>query len=264
MQLLILTLRRRGGLCFHGLDTDSFQDKRKQAIVEFNKAKFGIEREAAAWPLPKLLYESGIEFPGPWLEDPRTDFVSNRYRKNPAYAIGSPLDTHRQLADAIESGIYAWVDDYCVDSADVLESLSSQEKEHLIKGLNNYCLQDNWSSLVSQLGPHSFAYENLPKILAGAILAKSIWEDVVKDPFFFLGENCAPVSPDIHPDLFLPSRSQIHNMWRWCEEGKYLSLSTLSEKLTCADFSLSELVRCLQVAAINSSSSHRRPRLLEL
>lgn len=178
---------------------------------ETNKAPCGNDEKLSPKPLP----ESPTTL-GPF---------KNPYRDIPAYlagTVGRPSGnsgTHRKLASSIDSGIFNWVREYCVDGPEILDYLSNEEKGELMKRLSGYCTQTNWTSLVNQLEPNSFVFRNLPQVLAAAILAKSVWEDVVKDPFFFLTDDCNPMPSEKNLDLFLPSRSQIHNMWRWCQNG---------------------------------------------
>ncbi|PLB52487.1 hypothetical protein P170DRAFT_472377 [Aspergillus steynii IBT 23096] len=199
---------------------DNDLEKTGQKIREFNKKLFGVEDDL--WVEPWTFHEAGIEYTGVYVPRPKPKLEENPFHKHPFFyrTVGwstVEADKSKKLAGHISYGIAHWARNYCVEDPETIEEeFSSEEKEELIRSLAGYCKQQSWDSLVEQMKPCT--YRDLPQILAEAILAKSIWENVVKDPFFFLGENCDPVPPGGYPDLFLPSRSQIHNMWRWAEQ----------------------------------------------
>ncbi|KAE8382673.1 hypothetical protein BDV26DRAFT_288237 [Aspergillus bertholletiae] len=104
--------------------------------------------------------------------------------------------------------------DWSVEWATLEKQLSEEEKQKLIAGLKGYCVQTDWASLVEKL-PSNIC-ELLPLVLSQALVAKDLFQKVIEDPFFYLNESGEKVTGR-HGQVFIPSRAEIHNLWRWFE-----------------------------------------------
>ncbi|KAE8164130.1 hypothetical protein BDV40DRAFT_287262 [Aspergillus tamarii] len=91
-------------------------------------------------------------------------------------------EIHKKLS-VIQERLQEW----SVEWATLEKQLSDEEKQKIIAGLEGYCLQDDWNSLVERL-PSNIS-ELLPLILSQALVTKDIFENVIEDPFFYLNRN---------------------------------------------------------------------------
>ncbi|KAE8365973.1 hypothetical protein BDV27DRAFT_171248 [Aspergillus caelatus] len=91
-------------------------------------------------------------------------------------------EIHKKLS-VIQERLQEW----SVEWATLEKQLSDEEKQKIIAGLEGYCLQDDWNSLVKRL-PSNIS-ELLPLILSQALVAKDLFENVIEDPFFYLNGN---------------------------------------------------------------------------
>ncbi|KAB8205489.1 hypothetical protein BDV34DRAFT_213078 [Aspergillus parasiticus] len=96
-------------------------------------------------------------------------------------------DIHKKLR-IIQERLQEW----SVEWATLEKQLSDEEKQKLIAGLEGYCLQADWDSLVERL-PSNIS-ELLPLILSQALVAKDLFQNVVEDPFFYLNEDGAKLN----------------------------------------------------------------------
>lgn len=122
-------------------------------------------------------------------------------------------EIHKKLS-VIQERLQEW----SVEWATLEKQLSDEEKQKIIAGLEGYCLQDDWNSLVERL-PSNIS-ELLPLILSQALVTKDIFENVIEDPFFYLNrnENGVQVTGE-HGQVFTPSHVELHNLWKWCKQG---------------------------------------------
>ncbi|OOO13385.1 hypothetical protein OAory_01011340 [Aspergillus oryzae] len=118
-------------------------------------------------------------------------------------------DIHKKL-HVIQERLQEW----SVEWATLEKQLSDEEKQKLIAGLEGYCLQADWDSLVEKL-PSNIS-ELLPLILSQALVAKDLFQNVIEDPFFYLNEDGVKVTGE-HGQVSYPSRVEVHNLWQWFE-----------------------------------------------
>ncbi|KAJ1716665.1 hypothetical protein NYO67_1175 [Aspergillus flavus] len=119
-------------------------------------------------------------------------------------------DIHKKL-HVIQERLQEW----SVEWATLEKQLSDEEKQKLIAGLEGYCLQADWDSLVEKL-PSNIS-ELLPLILSQALVAKDLFQNVIEDPFFYLNEDGVKVTGE-HGQVSYPSRAEVHNLWQWCKQ----------------------------------------------
>ncbi|KAB8276509.1 hypothetical protein BDV30DRAFT_235582 [Aspergillus minisclerotigenes] len=119
-------------------------------------------------------------------------------------------DIHKKLR-VIQERLQEW----SVEWATLEKQLSDEEKQKLIAGLEGYCLQADWDSLVEKL-PSNIS-ELLPFILSQALVAKDLFQNVIEDPFFYLNEDGVKVTGE-HGQVSYPSRVEVHNLWQWCKQ----------------------------------------------
>ncbi|KAE8136417.1 hypothetical protein BDV38DRAFT_283906 [Aspergillus pseudotamarii] len=121
-------------------------------------------------------------------------------------------EIHKKL-----SVIQERLQDWSVEWATLEKQLSDEEKQKIVAGLEGYCLQDDWNSLVKRLT--SNISELLPLILSQALVAKDLFGNVIEDPFFYLDENVDGMDvTGEHGQVFIPSHVELHNLWQWCKQ----------------------------------------------
>ncbi|OGM50945.1 hypothetical protein ABOM_000736 [Aspergillus bombycis] len=120
-------------------------------------------------------------------------------------------DEIRKKLGVVQERLQEW----SVEWTTVEEQLSDKDQRKLIAGLEGYCLQDDWASLVDRLP--SNIVELLPLILTQALVAKDLFQNVVEDPFFYLNEDGGKVTGE-HGQVSIPSRTEVHNLWQWCKQ----------------------------------------------
>ncbi|KAF9885931.1 hypothetical protein FE257_012221 [Aspergillus nanangensis] len=151
-----------------------------------------------------------------WHFDPRRKFM--QYTEDLAWTVKNWVDNaiadvytpERKLADDVGARIEH--EYYCNDAMLNFDTkLSNEEKNQLIQGLKGYCQQISWDSLVEQLHPK--ARPRLLSMIIRVMISKALFDDVILDPFFWLDETSE--RPMDFEDLFVPSKSQMHNLWQW-------------------------------------------------
>ncbi|KAL5338052.1 hypothetical protein BJX70DRAFT_398965 [Aspergillus crustosus] len=109
----------------------------------------------------------------PDIKNPR----GRAYRGEPKESPGSA----RAYANRLEEKVSAWVEKYVIDDITTLETkLSSKQMQGIITAADGYCAQCPLE--VFELLLPAAVYQVLPKLLAHAILNKSLWQ-VIADPF---------------------------------------------------------------------------------
>lgn len=83
-----------------------------------------------------------------------------------------------------------WTFNFADEDPDVIEArMTAKEKEAIIDYLGDWCLYNDWDSLVASFSP--LAYLGRFQLLLTATVLKNIFESVVRNPFFYidLGED---------------------------------------------------------------------------
>ncbi|KAL2833771.1 hypothetical protein BDW59DRAFT_156573 [Aspergillus cavernicola] len=138
---------------------------------EPKKAKL-IDQDFTLWDIPHL-------------ENPRT-----RHGREDR----TPRGTAREYATKLEEKVCSWVDKYVLDDMPTLQTrLSSEKLQEIIKAAEGYCVQCPLE-IFEHLLPAS-VYQCLPKLLAHAIMNKSLWQ-VIENPFYSIDPKFAPGPPE--------------------------------------------------------------------
>ncbi|KAJ5577925.1 uncharacterized protein N7459_006889 [Penicillium hispanicum] len=86
--------------------------------------------------------------------------------------------------------MYQWTSNYADDDPDAIESrMTAENKQAIIDYLGDWCLYDDWDSLVASFSP--LTHLDRFQLLLTAVVLKDIFERVVRNPFFYidLGED---------------------------------------------------------------------------
>ncbi|KNG89032.1 hypothetical protein ANOM_002418 [Aspergillus nomiae NRRL 13137] len=119
-------------------------------------------------------------------------------------------EIHKKLK-VIQERLQEWSAEWVT----VEKQLSDEEKQKLIAGLEGYCLQGDWASLVERLPANIL--ELLPLVITRALVTKDLFQNVIEDPFFYLNEDGEKVTGE-HGQVSIPSRAEVHNLWQWCKQ----------------------------------------------
>lgn len=83
----------------------------------------------------------------------------------------------------LQTTMRSWSREYSLADETEIEKVPAAEKNMVIKQLEGYCVQSDWYSLIQQIPLHE---TKLPSVLVQAALAKTIFQGVFTDPFFFI------------------------------------------------------------------------------
>jgi hypothetical protein len=83
----------------------------------------------------------------------------------------------------LQTSMRSWSREYSLADESEIEKVPAAEKNMLIKQLEGYCVQSDWYSLIKQIPLHQ---TKLSSVLVQAALAKTIFQGVFTDPFFFI------------------------------------------------------------------------------
>jgi hypothetical protein len=110
----------------------------------------------------------------------------------------------------LQDGVRQWARKYAVEAMADIDSVPSQQKDLVIKHLEGYCIQAEWSRFVhkAQIPPNK-----IPFVLVEALLAKDIFGQMFTDPFFLF--------PGTSDDCTLPDRVNMHLLHDTMKQGMF-------------------------------------------
>lgn len=113
--------------------------------------------------------------------------------EEPVDELAAPVKgTAGEFAERLEQKVTAWVDKYVwgdINELDKEKGLSADEWQEVIKEAKFYCAQAPLD-LLQHVLPGS-VYQQLPKLLAHAIINKKLWR-IIEHPFYFLKSEYTP------------------------------------------------------------------------
>ncbi|KAF3386723.1 hypothetical protein F1880_000650 [Penicillium rolfsii] len=87
--------------------------------------------------------------------------------------------------DSLDGAMYQWTYNFANDEPDEIETrMTAEDKQAIIDFLGDWCLYDDWDSLVASFSP--LAYLGRFQILLTATVLKNVFESVVRNPFFYI------------------------------------------------------------------------------
>lgn len=100
----------------------------------------------------------------------------------------------------LDSDMLQWTYNFLDDDPDAIEArVTAKDKQAIIDYLGDWCLYTDWDSLVATFSP--LAHLERFNLLLTATVLKNIFENVVRNPFFYLdlGENWDGSGSDLPP-----------------------------------------------------------------
>ena len=129
----------------------------------------------------KAIGEEHIQNPG---AKPTRAPPENHYNPGRSWAGVDQKEVSSQLT-SLDGEIDHWAQNYADDDPDTVEErMTAEEKRAIIEYLGDWCLYNDWDSLVASLPP--LAYRNRICLLVSATVLKNIFESVVRNPFFYI------------------------------------------------------------------------------
>lgn len=86
---------------------------------------------------------------------------------------------------SLDGAMYQWTYNYADDDPDAIETrMTAKDKQAIIDCLGDWCLYDDWDSLVASFSP--LAYLGRFQLLLTATVLKNVFESVIRNPFFYI------------------------------------------------------------------------------
>jgi hypothetical protein len=112
--------------------------------------------------------------------------------------------------------MYQWTYNYADKDNDGIEArMTAKEKQAIIDYLGDWCLFDDWDSLVASFSP--LTHLNRFHLLLTATVLKNVFERVVRNPFFYidLEEEWDGSGSDLPP----PHGAELNKMFQKALKG---------------------------------------------
>ncbi|GES62279.1 hypothetical protein ATEIFO6365_0005025600 [Aspergillus terreus] len=107
-----------------------------------------------------------------------------------------------------------FVDRYLMKDNKIIERLTGEQKDQIIRSLRGWAQPRTWEDAVKLL--HPTTAELLPEIVVRTMIAKRIYGDILMDPFFWLDDEGGQVATQRPCDkLFYPSYTEMTNLYHW-------------------------------------------------
>jgi hypothetical protein len=103
-------------------------------------------------------------------------------------------------ATSLDHTMFQWTMNYAENDPDAIEAkMTAKDKQAIIDYLGDWCLYNDWDSLVASLAP--LAHLDRFHLLITAVVLKNIFDSVVRNPFFYIdiGEDWDGSGSDLPP-----------------------------------------------------------------
>jgi hypothetical protein len=162
-------------------------------------------------------------------------------------------------ATSLDRDMYQWTYNYADNDPDAIEAkMTAKDKQAIIDYLGDWCLYNDWDSLVASFSP--LARLNRFHLLLTATVLKNIFESVVRNPFFYidLGENWDGSGSDLPP----PYGVELNKHFQKALKGMSCSLRHLlyiEDPILLRCSRLSVCGWCPSLACINNQTLEQIP-----
>ena len=110
----------------------------------------------------------------------------------------------------LEERIRLWAKRYAVPEISALDHISTVEKNTIVQQLDEYCVQNDWDTLIKRMRPT--LQKRIPVLFTHAMLAKDIFENIFANPFSGFAEGDKNSS--------MPSTAKMSYLYEFMMQGK--------------------------------------------